>query len=403
MSRKRENFLMIICWVAYMVAQLGRYSYSSNINLIMDKFAIEHAEASLPATFFFFAYGIGQILVGLFCHKVNRKILVVSALLISAIMNFLIFFGAEFMTIKHLWLLNGFAQANLWPVLMLIIRENVSSERISTASVIMATASTGGKFASIGICAIFAINTSAFMYCFFTAGLLLFVVALLFLFTTGKIKGAEIKQKVEVQEEKIKQKVDVKSVVLLLLLGEFSLVCFAVTGGLQQWVPSIIKESYGFSDALSIFMSLLLPLFTLSVAFISPYLYKKLKNYVFISLLFFAIGAILIVGVLLFLDISWIVVMVLFTMEAIAMGIISNTTTVQVPLTFKGKFDAGFLAGFLNGACYIGTAIATYALGYLADISGWTLAFIVLISVSVFSAILAGIYLVFSKRTRTAT
>ena len=147
-------------------------------------------------------------------------------------------------------------------------------------------------------------------------------------------------------------------------------------------------------------LSLLLPLFTLSVAFISPYLYKKLKNYVFISLLFFAIGAILIVGVLLFLDISWIVVMVLFTMEAIAMGIISNTTTVQVPLTFKGKFDAGFLAGFLNGACYIGTAIATYALGYLADISGWTLAFILLVSISLFSALLAGVYLLCTKSNR---
>lgn len=61
-------------------------------------------------------------------------------------------------------------------------------------------------------------------------------------------------------------------------------------------------------------------------------------------------GAILITGVVLLIDVHWLPVMMLFTVEAICMGIVSNTTTVQVPLTFKGKFDAGFLAVFLNGA-----------------------------------------------------
>ena len=87
-------------------------------------------------------------------------------------------------------------------------------------------------------------------------------------------------------------------------------------------------------------------------------------------------------------------------MEAITMGIISNTTTVQVPLTFKGKFDAGFLAGFLNGSCYIGMAVATYVLGYIADASGWTGAFILLISIATFSALLAVIYLILNMKKK---
>ena len=145
-------------------------------------------------------------------------------------------------------------------------------------------------------------------------------------------------------------------------------------------------------------MSLLLPLFTLSVAVISPYLYKQLKNYVLISLLCFVIGALFIAGVLLLLDVSWIPIIILFTMEAVTMSIVSNTTTVQVPLTFKGKFDAGFLAGFLNGSCYIGTAVATYALGYIADARGWTGAFILLICITVFSALLALVYILFNNK-----
>lgn len=400
MTKKREIFLIVICWLSYTVAQLGRYTYSSNVTLIMEKFAVGHAEVSIPATLFFFAYGIGQICVGMFCHKFNRKLLVISALVISGIINLVIFFGAEFMTIKYLWLLNGFVQANLWPVMLLIIRENVSAERINTAGVIMATASTGGKFAAIGVCAIFAIDTSVFMYCFFTAGVLLFVAAVLFLFATGKIKKPEPVVTEKTKEEVPKRKPDRKAIILLLLLGEFGLACYAISGGLQSWVPVILKDTYGMSDALSIFMSVLLPLFTLPVSVISLYLYKKLKNYVLICLLTFVVGSVLITGVLLFLDASWIPVIILFTMEAITMGIVSNTTTVQVPLTFKGKFNAGFLAGFLNGSCYIGMAVATYVLGYIADASGWTGAFILLICIAAFSALLALIYLIFYRNEK---
>ena len=401
MTKRRQIILILVCWLSYTLAQLGRYSYSSNVTLIIDKFAVEHAEASLPTTLFFFAYGVGQICVGIFCHKFNRKLLVVSALMISGVINFVIFLGVEFFAIKYLWLLNGFVQANLWPVIMLILRENLPSKSLSKAGIIMAIASTGGRFAAIGLCAIFAINTEMFMYCFLTAGILLTTVALMFLFATGEIKKPEVVVANENAEKSApKQKADRKTVILLILLGEFALANYAISGGLQSWVPSIIKESYGVSDSLSIFMSVFLPLFAVPVAFLSPYLYKKLKNYVLISLIAFSSGALLITGVLLFLDVSWIPVMILFAADSVAMGIVSNTTTVQVPLTFNGKFDAGFLAGFLNGCCYIGTAMATYVLGYIADASGWTGALTVLICLAVFSAILCLIYLIFTRKSK---
>lgn len=397
---------MVICWVAYLMAQLGRYSYSSNVTLMMDKFAVEHAEASLPATLFFFAYGVGQIVVGLFCNRFNRKFLVVSALTISSLINLVIFLGADLIAIKYLWMLNGFVQANLWPVMVLILKENLSDKRLTTAGIVMATASTGGKFASIGVCAIFAINTETFMYCFLTASILLFVMALLFLFTTKGVKVSKSVEppKVETETQTLnkKTKSDKNSIILLILLGEISLTSYAISGGLQQWVPSIIKESYGMSDALSIFMSIMLPLFTLSAAFLAPYLSKLLKNYLLVFLVCFVLGITLLVGVLLCIDVHWLPILILFTVESITMGIVANTTTVEIPLRFKGKFNAGFLAGYLNGACYIGSAVATYLLGYMADATGWTGAFILLIAIASVSAILSLIYLLFQIRTKKA-
>ena len=98
MTKKKEIWLIIICWISYTVAQLGRYSYNSNFTLLKEYFSINDTAVALPSTLFFFAYGVGQIFVGIFCHKFNRKLLVVSSLMISGAISLVIFFGAEFFT-----------------------------------------------------------------------------------------------------------------------------------------------------------------------------------------------------------------------------------------------------------------------------------------------------------------
>ena len=116
--------------------------------------------------------------------------------------------------------------------MLLILRENLSPERTTFASVVMATASTGGKFIAIGVCAIFAIDKSIFMYCFLTAGILLFAVAAVFLFATGRIKGVTAKEKTISPQENDKTKAHKKSIILLVVLGEFSLASYAIAGAL---------------------------------------------------------------------------------------------------------------------------------------------------------------------------
>ena len=399
MTRKRQLLLLAVCFFAYVAAQTGRYSYSANVTLIMDKFSIDHATASLPSTLFFVAYGLGQILLGALCRRFHRRLAVVVALALSGGVNLAVFLGASFGAIRYLWLLNGLAQACLWPMMMLVVRENVSLERITLAGIVMSISSTSGKLTGIALGALFAIDPAHFTYCFLCAALLMFCGALLFyLFTFGIQKRAPAPEPMPEKAPAEKPKADKKSVVLLLLLGWFALTCYAVYGGLQSWVPAILKESYGLSDAFSIFVSVLLPLFMISVAFLSPLLYKLLKNYVLMALVCFVFGGALIVGVLLFLDVHWLPVVVLFTAEAIAMGLVSNMTTVQVPLRLRGKFDTGFLAGFLGGTCYVGTALATYVLGAVADKHGWTGALWLLVGLAAFAALLSLLYLFVDRK-----
>ena len=103
-SKTFEILLIIVCWLVYSFAQLGRYSYSSNITLIMDLYNVSKSVASLPTTLYFFAYGAGQIVVGLLCSKFNRRIVLTISLLGSALANIIMYIGVDFEWIKWIWI-----------------------------------------------------------------------------------------------------------------------------------------------------------------------------------------------------------------------------------------------------------------------------------------------------------
>ncbi|MBO4262621.1 MAG: MFS transporter [Clostridia bacterium] len=399
MTRRKDIFLLILCWVIYTLAQLGRYSYSSNTSLIIDKFGIDHAPAAVPSTAFFFAYGIGQIVVALVCGKYNTRIMVSLALVVSGACNAAVFFCTQFAPITYLWLVNGFAQANLWPVLLLVLRRKLSPSMLTIAGIVMSTASTGGRFAAIGVCALFAIDPSMFTYSFLLAALLSLSVAVIWFIFVGDSRTKEVGQ-VAIEEKKQEKKPTSSGrfVFILLVFAEFSCVSYAVSGGLQQWVPSILKEVFHMEDWAAILLSVFLPLFTVSVAFISPLLYNIFKNYVVVSLISFILGGIVVAVMTAVMKVNWLPLMITFVFEAICMGIVSNSTTVQVPLTLEGKWSAGFLAGILNGSCYLGSALSSYVLGKTADTVGWTGAFTILFGLILISAVLALIYLIYERR-----
>ena len=97
------------------------YSYSVNVTLMIDEYGITHAEAGLPSKFYFFAYGIGQIITGIFCKKYNKRLVVTGTLIISALCNTLLFIQIEFAYVKYIWMINGLAQSHLWPLVILTI------------------------------------------------------------------------------------------------------------------------------------------------------------------------------------------------------------------------------------------------------------------------------------------
>ena len=65
----KATWLIMLCWLVYTCSYIGKLSYSANISQIEELFSLRHGESGTVSTFFFFAYGAGQIINGLLCKK----------------------------------------------------------------------------------------------------------------------------------------------------------------------------------------------------------------------------------------------------------------------------------------------------------------------------------------------
>lgn len=55
-QKKKNGRLIALCWLVYVSTYLTKYSYNANINRIMPFFNVNHAEAGLVSTLFFFSF-----------------------------------------------------------------------------------------------------------------------------------------------------------------------------------------------------------------------------------------------------------------------------------------------------------------------------------------------------------
>ena len=59
---RKSSLLILLCWLVYTCSYLGRLGYNANIALIESDYNVSHSTAGIVGTFFFFAYGCGQVI-----------------------------------------------------------------------------------------------------------------------------------------------------------------------------------------------------------------------------------------------------------------------------------------------------------------------------------------------------
>ena len=134
-KHNKSFYLIALCWLVYTCSYIGKLSYNANINQIGLAFGVPYAQTGSVSTFFFFAYGAGQIINGFCCKKYNIRGVIFGSLLVASAMNILIAVIPTFSLLKYVWLINGAAMSFLWTSLILLLSETLHKQDVNKAIV----------------------------------------------------------------------------------------------------------------------------------------------------------------------------------------------------------------------------------------------------------------------------
>lgn len=402
-SKSYQWFLIFFCFFIYFTAQLGRYSYSSNINLFEQSYGVNHVQSGWVSTIYFLVYGAGQIINGIFSKRYNKRIACFLAVAVSSVLNFVVFFGVPFWNMYYLWAINAAAQSILYPTIMLTISENVEKKYLAAAAIVMACATTVGTFASYGMGALFS-QPDNFRFSFVVAAAAMIVAGVVWLFGSAKFRKTSIPKVSDVKKvgvigrEKKKGVANGLGLFALVELAFFSFISYAVSGGVGTWMPVVMKEVYGLGNSLSAFLSAFLLFFSIFNSILSEVVYVKTKSFSLSSVMLFGPSVLVAVAAIVFLETNYVLLLVILIVFRLLTGAAVNLYTAKAPLYLADKCNAGFLSGFLNGLCYLGNAVSSLALGALAEYGSWSLAFTVIAIVTALPLLVYPVYLVQVKK-----
>lgn len=384
-KNNRESRIIFICWLAYTAAYVGRLNFSASNVAIIEALGATKPDAGLVSSFFFFAYGAGQLVNGILSKRYNAKYMIFASLTVSAILNLLMPLCGDMSVMKYIWLVNGMAQSVLWSTLIKTLSDFVSDKKLPSAILAMSTTVAIGTLVSYGISALF-VRFGIWQAVFYAASIVLIIAAFvwLFLFGPSEKKSPETEK---IKTDKVKMS---KTVGFALILAAIAGIANGfIKDGITTWVPSVLYEEFGLSQSFSILLTLFLPMVSTLGATIAKKTHEKISSHATMNMIFYAVSALLCAGILFSLKIRNLpAIMICFIGVACGMAMINNVITSMFALDYRQSLNAGFAAGLLNTFCYIGSTTTTYTLGAVSQTKGWNAVFVIMLTVCIAAAVI---------------
>lgn len=395
LDNKRQKRLIYLCFAVYSGSYLAKLNYNALLVEILADLGGSRSVAGLVGSFFFFSYGIGQVVNGFIAKYLNEKYVVTASLLGAGICNFLMSTAQSITVMKYIWLLNGILMSPLWCNIVKVQGKYISEKNLPFSLSLIGMTTSVGTALNYGICALVAAFFTWRLSFRFSFVIMLVAAAVWFLVTSDVERNSshlpESSDKNSSTDVSEKKKNALPKSLLIVLIAMFSAGAFTqfTREGLNAWVPSILTEVYGMSTTVSIALTLFLPLLSSLGNFLLVYLERKCRDFLKLSVVFVSVSAIFITLLTVcFKCNSFIITFICFIIVSAACAAVANITTNHLPLYYRDRFDSGRMAGIGQGCCYIGSTLSTYTLGLVADNGGWYNVFMLLTAVILFSTVI---------------
>ncbi len=369
---------------------------------ILSQLGTSKEEAGTVSSFFFFAYGAGQLVNGLLSKRYNTRYSVAIALAASCVINLSMTFTQEIDAMKYLWFFNGVFQSILWSSLIKTLSDNLDDSKLSKAVMVMSTTVASGTFTAYGLAALFSYLKMSWTSIFYVAAAVVGIVAVLWFAGMGTIKNSQHKNvSTKAPHTKNISLTPVFAVSIAVILVSAISNGF-IKDGITTWVPSILKEEFSVPSSLSIIITLALPVLSIFGTTLVNLLHKREKNENALNGIFYFGAVILIILIILTVNLKSVTItLALFCGIACLMSAINNVITSVAPLYSRDKIDSGLSAGLLNTFCYVGSTMSTSLLGRIADTKGWNDVFICILIFTAVSFVLCSASAILTKKKTT--
>lgn len=393
------GLLILLCWLVYTSAYLGRLNYTASMVRIISELGVSKTTGGIVSSCFFFAYGAGQLINGLLSKYYNLRLMIPLSLLASALINLAVPLCGSINWIQVLWLLNGLVQSVLWSTLIRTLGLYLPADVLPRAILAMSTTTATGTAVTYGLSALFIrFFTWRVSFCFATV--LLAAVAVFWFIGFGRVSAAL--PALEKKQEERQQTSGKKTPAFLLVFGFillFAILNNFIKDSLTAWTPSILYELYNLPQTLSILLTLGLPLLAIFGASASIRLNRRIRSHVPLCGVFYGISFVAVMVLVLLLPLrSWPLTLVCFALASLSMAAVNNVITNLMPLQLREQVDCGRTAGTANAFCYIGSTLSTVVMGAVADRFGWNGVFYLLLALAGAALILCGIYFPLNRR-----
>ena len=371
------TLLAALGWMIYFSSYITRINFGAVLVEFISAEGVLKSEASVITTVLFVTYGVGQLISGYLGDRISPRWLIFLGLTVAVVSNILLPLVSPVIPLMAvIWGVNGMAQAFMWPPLVKILTSALTPEEYARTVPSIGTSSACATIA-VYLVSPLIIGIANWKAVFGVAASIAMVSAVVWLVVSGRLLK-DVEFNLASGKKQVKQQPQEKTPLdkALWTLIPVILVGISLQGmlrdGITTWMPTFISETFNMGSSISILTGVALPVFHMLVSLCTYWILKKMKSNVFNCMaMFFSVTVVLLLGLYLFGMNSVVLSTLLIAMSIGAVHGINALQTCYLPATFSNTGNVSFLAGMLNSATYVGSALSTYLFAVISERMGW--------------------------------
>lgn len=393
-DRKASIILVVVCFITYIIIGFTRNAYSAAIVGIISEGYFTKSQAGVIATSFNITYCLSQIVGSYFVDKISPFKIILMGTIVTIFANIAMSINPTYWVIFIARGVCGVAQFGIWPAILRILSEYVNEHHRYTWRYILPLGITAGSVVSYISAALVTNWRGLFTLSYASMA----VATAVFIITARYVdKKAVVKVikpiNIQITEDK---KTDTENTSMFKLLTTSGALFFVIpvfvrsliNGGITNWMPTMLMESYGVSAAISSVMTTISTIANFAAVFWVVLLYPKvfkLQSTAMGMLFMFTVPFLL--GSAFIGTIPMMLVVIFITVTNTFKNSIHQFNTVEVPAAFTKYNKAGMVAGMINSVATGAGILSGWLWGFMAENYSWNMIIIVWVALTLLSAI----------------